>query len=538
MKSMNLGSNMDMNDEIHSNGTGHLDLNKEGHSMWHETDTTHTYNEEYNPNDSYNNNEWTYHVPFTHGGVSTTPGLSDENLVQPADDDVSTAPGLSNDNLVQLADDLVHSEVIALQVSDIVGKEFISVTDAEDFYKNFSCGMGFSMRKDRLCRDTHGLITIRRWVCSKEGYRSKNHVERTDRIHEPRGQTREGCRASLKINFDREEMLWLVTEFANEHSHKLSPGNHNQFLHSHQNVKDCDIAQVQSLRSVGMKTSQVMDHLLDQSGSYAAVGHTRKDLQNRLDTVCRFASDNSDVDSFISYMTVKSKMDPGFYFRYTILEDGSLGNLFWSDVMLRCDYRYFGDVISFDSMYRTNSYNRLFVIFVGVNNHTITTIFGFRLLVDETVGTYTWILQTFLQAMHGKCPISVVTDGDKALSKAIRVQDEINSEEKLSIVNCVDDVESVMYTFMKFAGGDKTWNVRYTPSKNIFKCSCKMFETIGITCCHSFSVMKAMNMHHIPETLIIQRWTINAKDVSEVESSSTAYKYNSNCQIWGLEFKM
>ncbi|KAK3195837.1 hypothetical protein Dsin_027147 [Dipteronia sinensis] len=85
----------------------------------------------------------------------------------------------------------------------------------------------------------------------------------------------------------------------------------------------------------------------------------------------------------------------------------------------------------------------------------------------------------------------------------VRVRDEINAEAKLSIVNCIDDVESVMYTFKKFSGGDKTWYLRYTPSKSIFKCSCKMFEIIGIPCCHSFSVMKAMNMHHIPETLIL-----------------------------------
>ncbi|KAK0582527.1 hypothetical protein LWI29_026607 [Acer saccharum] len=192
-------------------------------------------------------------------------------------------------------------------------------------------------------------------------------------------------------------MLWVVTEFVTEHSHKLSSGDHSQFLRSHRNVKYCDIAQVQSLRSVGMKTYQVMDQLLDQCGSYAAVGHTRKDLQNRLDTIRRSASHNSDADSIISYMTVKSEMDPGFFFRYTILEDGSM--------------------------------------------------------------------------------------------------DEIKSEAKLSIVNCVDDMESVMYTFKKFAGGDKTWNV---------------------------SVIKAMNQHRIPETLIMKRWTMNAKDVSEVKSSSTA----------------
>ncbi|KAK3195835.1 hypothetical protein Dsin_027145 [Dipteronia sinensis] len=176
---------MDMNNEIYSNGTGHLDLNKEGHSIWHEADIN-TYNEEYNPNDSYNNNEWPYHVPFAHGGVSTAPGLSDENPMQPSDDDVSTAPGLSDAKLVQPADDLLHSELITLQVSDIMGKEFISVTDGEDFYKKYSYAMGFSMCKDRLCRDTHGLITIRRWVCSKQGYRSKKHVDRTDMVREPR----------------------------------------------------------------------------------------------------------------------------------------------------------------------------------------------------------------------------------------------------------------------------------------------------------------------------------------------------------------
>ncbi|KAK0603061.1 hypothetical protein LWI29_001009 [Acer saccharum] len=101
------------------------------------------------------------------------------------------------------------------------------------------------------------------------------------------------------------------------------------------------------------------------------------------------------------------------------------------------------------------------------------------------------------------------------------VRDEIKSEAKLSILNCVDDMDSVMYTFKKFVVGDKTWNVRYTPSTNIFKCSCKMFQTMGIPCCHAFSVMKAMNQHHIPETLIMQRWTKNAKDVSELDSSYT-----------------
>ncbi|TXG55842.1 hypothetical protein EZV62_017155 [Acer yangbiense] len=449
-------SKMNMSHGMFTNGTSHLDLNNEGHSRWHEADTTQTQtlNDEYNPNDIYNNSDCKFHVPFAQGHVSTTPVMFDYNLVQPIDD-------------------LLHSELVSLQATDIMGKEFISVTDAEEFYKKYSYFMGFSMRKDRVSRDTHGLITIRRWA-----------------------------------------------------------------------------------------------------GSYTGVGHTGKDLQNRLDAIRRSASHNSDANSIISYMTAKSEMDQRFFFRYTIMEDGSMCNLFWSDSMSQCDYKYFGDVISFNSTYRTNCYNRPLVIFVGVNNHTKTTIFGFGLLVDEMIETYTWILQTFLEAMHGKCPISVVTDSDRAMGKAISlvmpsavhrlcswhlernvqtnvgdsgftqafthcmltymtesefetqwlkaietrlklyefmnhidksmsrlrnneikddfdtinehpvlvthllqlekhvaevythntfawVRDEIKSEAKLSIVNCVDDMDSVMYTFKKFAVGDKTWNVRY-----------------------------------------------------------------------------
>ena len=47
-------------------------------------------------------------------------------------------------------------------------------------------------------------------------------------------------------------------------------------------------------------------------------------------------------------------------------------------------------------------------------------VFGCALLKDESVGTYEWVLETFLITMMNKKPISVVTDGDKAMCKAIK----------------------------------------------------------------------------------------------------------------------
>ena len=52
---------------------------------------------------------------------------------------------------------------------------------------------------------------------------------------------------------------------------------------------------------------------------------------------------------------------------------------------------------------------------VGVNHHHQTVVFGCTLLMVESIGTYEWVLETFLIAMMNKRPISIVIDGDKAM---------------------------------------------------------------------------------------------------------------------------
>ena len=46
-------------------------------------------------------------------------------------------------------------------------------------------------------------------------------------------------------------------------------------------------------------------------------------------------------------------------------------------------------------------------------------MFGAALLDDETATTYDWVLGTFLECMGGKMPSSVLTDGCKAMMKAL-----------------------------------------------------------------------------------------------------------------------
>ena len=61
--------------------------------------------------------------------------------------------------------------------------------------------------------------------------------------------------------------------------------------------------------------------------------------------------------------------EPDFYSAYKTDEDSHLECLFWSDFTSRLDYACFGDVVAFDSTYKTNKYNLPFVVLIGVNHH-------------------------------------------------------------------------------------------------------------------------------------------------------------------------
>ncbi|XP_024046477.1 protein FAR1-RELATED SEQUENCE 7-like [Citrus clementina] len=282
------------------------------------------------------------------------------------------------------------SDNLKLPWTNVLGAQFDSVEDTDAWYMNYSRLVGFSVRKNELRRSKSGQTTIRRWVCNLEGYRAEKYLANDNRVREPRPITHTGCKASFRVNYDN------------------SSGNEG------------DLAQAKALRHVGVKTCQVVDYMGDQVGGSHNLRFKRKDLQNRLDADRRAKIGDTDSVATIAYFTAKSDNDPGLYHEYTLDDENRLRNLFWTDYMARYDYEFFGDILAFNATYKTNAYQKPLVTLVGTNHHRRTTVFGFGLLGDETVESYTWLLQTFLSAMGNRKPKSVITDGDKAMAKAIK----------------------------------------------------------------------------------------------------------------------
>jgi hypothetical protein len=108
--------------------------------------------------------------------------------------------------------------------------------------------------------------------------------------------------------------------------------------------------------------------LKEQVGGYENVGCTERDLFNYSRDIKSLIKD-SDAHIFIDNFRRKQEVDPSFYYAYEANEEGRLKHVFWADGISRKNYSVFGDVVSFDTTYRTNKYLMIFAPFTGVNHH-------------------------------------------------------------------------------------------------------------------------------------------------------------------------
>lgn len=99
--------------------------------------------------------------------------------------------------------------------------------------------------------------------------------------------------------------------------------------------------------------------------------------------------------------------------------EGRVKSILWCTGKNRADYASFGDAITFDTTYWTNLYDMPHGIFVGVNHHFQSIIFGAVLLRQETIESFEWAFSTFVSVMHGKAPVTILTDQCAAMEAAI-----------------------------------------------------------------------------------------------------------------------
>ncbi|KAM6587621.1 hypothetical protein CsatA_010226 [Cannabis sativa] len=302
---------------------------------------------------------------------------------------------------------------------DILGKKLESIEKWDIFFRTYARYTGFSVRNEDV-RRVDNIITMRKWVCSKEGYRREKFINMQDRQRTTKPITRNGCKVALRAVHTKDETSYIAKEFVSQHNHETASISEMNFLRSNRVVPDGVVAQVMSMNKVGIKTSNIVSHMALQSGGFENIPFQLKDVYNKVGEQRRLENSETDSEWALGYFDAAIRLDPFFSVEYQVDEDNRLANIFWADEKCRRDYSAFGDVIAFYTTYRTNKYNEPLIIIIGVNNHFNSCVFGFGLLLHEKGDTFHWILTKFIKCMDDKQPSVVITDSDQGMQLAIK----------------------------------------------------------------------------------------------------------------------
>lgn len=275
-----------------------------------------------------------------------------------------------------------EAEDMQSKVAPFAGLEFNSANEGYQFYQAYAANAGFRIRIGQLFRSKlDGSITSRRFVCSKEGFQHPSRL---------------GCGAFMRIK-RQDSGRWVVDRLQKEHNHELN-----------------------SQLEVDKKSPTSSKRLLEEESG----GLESEDIFNinSGNLVKRSRENHIGSDWYrvlLEYFQNRQAEDTGFFYAVEV-DNGSCMSIFWADGRSRFSCSQFGDTIIFDTSYRKSIYLVPFATFVGVNHHKQPVLLGCALIADESVESFTWLFQTWLRAMSGRRPFSMIADQDKVIQQAIR----------------------------------------------------------------------------------------------------------------------
>lgn len=311
-----------------------------------------------------------------------------------------------------------------------VGQIFKGDDEAFEYYSNFARKNGFSVRKARSTESQNLGIYRRDFVCYRSGF---NQPRKKANVEHPRDRksVRCGCDAKLYLTKEIADGVaqWYVSQFSNIHNHELLEDDQVRLLPAYRKIQEADQERILLLSKAGFPVNRIVKVLeLEKGVQPGQLPFIEKDVRNFVRTCKKTVEENdalitekreNDLLDLLEGCKASEQKDEGFVYSFTTDENGRVENIAWSYGHSRQAYSFFGDVVTFDTTYRSITYNMIFGVWFGIDNHGNVLFLGCVLLQDETSQSFTWALQSFVRFMRGRQPQTIVTDIDSGLRDAI-----------------------------------------------------------------------------------------------------------------------
>ncbi|KAG5252417.1 protein FAR1-RELATED SEQUENCE [Salix suchowensis] len=304
-------------------------------------------------------------------------------------------------------------------VSPYVGMVFKSDDDAFEYYGNFARKNGFSIRKERSRLSPQLGIYKRDFKSTAEHHRDRKSV-------------RCGCDAKMYLSKEVVEGVsqWFVVQFSNVHNHELLEDDQVRLLPAYRKIQEADQERILLLSKAGFPIHRIVKVLeLEKGIQGGQLPFLERDVRNFVQNRKKIVQENdalltekreNDTMELLEACKVTKEMDGEFVYDFTMDETDKVENIVWSYGDSVRAYTLFGDVVYFDTSYRSITYGMHLGVWLGIDNNGKTILFGCVLLQDETARSFAWALQAFIRLMKGKCPQTILTDLELGLKDAVR----------------------------------------------------------------------------------------------------------------------
>ncbi|KAL4306846.1 hypothetical protein AHAS_Ahas16G0219100 [Arachis hypogaea] len=185
-----------------------------------------------------------------------------------------------------------------------------------------------------------------------------------DQKREHKVVTRCGSLVEMRIKRKDGSKKWYLLRFVDEHNHEMVSEKFVNYLRSHRKISEVEIAQLTSMRGIGISISKIYESFTAQLGGFNKVSFTKQDMYNEVRKQRELQG--GDVNATIKFLEGVARVDGRIFWWYKVGLDKQLRGLFWIDGRSQDNYAILGDVLAFDVTYGRNKYNLPVVVFSGI----------------------------------------------------------------------------------------------------------------------------------------------------------------------------